>query len=54
MIIFFVSVNELLLEQLTVDFVYFKEFTLSGSVMQPVPPLRSFSPMRKFGITLHD
>ena len=38
MIIFFVSVNELLLEQLTVHFVYFKEFTLSGSVMQPVPP----------------
>ena len=37
-IIFFVSVNELLLEQLTVHFVYFKEFILSDSVMQPYPP----------------
>ena len=47
MIIFFVSVNELLLlEQLTIHFVYYKEFTPSGSVrkltycayVQPYPP----------------
>ena len=46
-IIFFVSVNEfLLLEQLTIHFVYYKEFTPSGSVrkltycayVQPYPP----------------